>query len=311
MNETGTMNVVLSFIGKMPEYIYECIKQLRLFYAGPVFVIYDDISTPLLEKLGDFNITFVPYDKVTSNHFNEKCANRPFAVVENLKDRKLLFKRSFERFYLLNELIQLHNLKHIWFMELDIMMYTSPNVFLDVLAEVPSAFAYHRTDHCNSGIFYVRDQDSLKPILEAFDNFSNGFLSEMRALYAYSQQKGVDNLTFFPLIFPTNENRLFWKDYNKFHDYIFDGAIMGMFYFGIDPIHTQGVIKTKDANVYDMKGKFMNFWNHGDLIWETNAEGLNIPYFKVKNSDKKLPIANLHIHSKDLKSAVSYPKTNQ
>lgn len=300
------MNVVLSFIGKMPDYIYECVKQLRLFYDGSVYVIYDDISSQLFEKLSHYNIIFVPYKKVISAHFNEKCANRPFAVVESLKDRKLLFKRSFERFYLLNELIKLYNLKYIWFMELDILMYTSPTSFLDVLANKPCAFAYHRTDHCNSGIFYVRDQESLKPILESFDNFSSGFLSEMRALYSYSQQKGTDNITFLPLIFPTKENPLFWKDFDKFHDYIFDGAIMGMFYFGIDPIHTEGIIKTKDAAVYDMKGKFMNFWNHGEIIWETNNEGLNIPYFKVKNTDRKLPIANLHIHSKDLKSAVSY-----
>lgn len=300
------MNVVLSFIGKMPDYIYDCIKQLRLFYKGSIYVIYDDISDDLFSKLSGFNITYVHYDKVRSQQFENKMAKRDFAIVDSLKDRRLLFKRSFERFYLLCELMKLYNLEKIWFMELDILMYVDPNTFSDALSDVPIAFAYHRPEHCNSGVFYVRDVAALLPILNSFDNFNNGFVSEMRALCVYSQEVGVDNIMFFPLTFPNSEHRLFWKNFDNFKDYLFDGAIMGMYYFGIDPVHTGGIIKTHDPNVYDLKGRFMNFWNHGELLWEKNAAGLYIPYFIVKATGKKLPIANLHIHSKNLAAAVSY-----
>jgi len=213
--------------------------------------------------------------------------------------------RSFERFYLLDELMRQKSLKYVWFMELDILMYTSPNTFLESLKNVPTAYSYHRTDHCNSGIFYIRDSESLQPILNAFDKFSNGFQSEMRALYAYTNEVGSDNVLFFPLMFQSSENRLFWKDDDKFNKYLFDGAILGMYYFGIDPIHTNGQIQTQNPRIYDMENKFLNIWKYGDLVWEQTTQGL-IPYFKVKATGEKRPISNLHIHSKDLKSAVSY-----
>jgi hypothetical protein len=300
------MNVVLSFIGKMPEYSYECIKQLRFFYDGPVYLIYDSISDELFNKLNTLNIIYVHYEKVKSREFDEKVSNRNFAIVDGLKDRRLLFKRSYERFFLLKELMVLYDLKYVWFMELDIMMYCDPNIFLEYLKTISTAYSYHRTDHCNSGIFYVRDQESLDPILESFVNFTNGFLSEMRALYDYTNKVGMDSTTFFPLLFPTQtENKLFWKDYDKFQNHIFDGAILGIYYFGVDPVHTNGQIKTRDPNTYDIKIKFLNVWNYGEMIWKKDANGLNIPYFKINNTDTYLPIANLHIHSKDLKSALS------
>jgi hypothetical protein len=298
-----SLSVVLSFIGPMPPYIYECLKQLRLFFDGPIYVIYDLISPELSAKIQEFNLQLVPYESVKSERFAK--VKKDFAVVEKLKDRKLLFMRSFERFYLLDELMKQRNLKYIWFMELDILMYTSPNSFFNQLKEVPTAYAYHRTDHCNSGIFYVKDSHSLQPILSAFDSFNNGFQSEMRALYDYMNKTGSAKATLFPLVIKSNENPLYWKDVQHFEPYLFDGAILGMYYFGVDPIHTNGQLLTQDPNVYDLKNKFLNIWKYGDLIWEQSEKGL-IPYFKLKDSDEKKPIANLHIHSKDLKSAVSY-----
>jgi hypothetical protein len=252
-----------------------------------------------------FNPILINYNTVISERFNTTCAKRNYAIVDRLEDRKLLFMRSFERFYLLDELIKQHNLKYVWFMELDILMYTSPNTFIDRLKGVPVAFAYHRTDHCNSGIFYVKDSEAIQPILSTFDNFTEGFISEMRALYAYSAKNKHESL-FFPLVIKSTENHLYWKDIDKFNNYLFDGAILGMYYFGIDPIHTNGKIVTNNKQVYDMDKKFLNIWKYGDLIWQRNQDNLQIPYFKLKDSEQIIPIANLHIHSKDLKSAVSY-----
>ena len=302
---TPKMSVVLSFIGNMPPYIYECLKQLRLFYQDDIYLIYSIIAPELKTQIETFNPILISYDTVISSRFNNTCSKRNYAVVDKLNDRKLLFMRSFERFYLLDELIKQRNLKYIWFMELDILMYTSPNTFIETLKDIPTAFAYHRTDHCNSGIFYVKDTEALQPILTSFDNFTEGFISEMRALFAYSAKIKHESL-FFPLVIKSSENRLYWKDIDLFNGYLFDGAILGMYYFGIDPIHTNGKIITNNKHTYDMDQKFLNIWKYGDLIWQSNQDKLQIPYFKLKESEQLIPVANLHIHSKDLKSAVSY-----
>ena len=39
------MNVIYSFIGKLPEYIIETIYQLRLYYNGDVYLIIDDYNS--------------------------------------------------------------------------------------------------------------------------------------------------------------------------------------------------------------------------------------------------------------------------
>ena len=128
-----SMNVVLSFIGKMPEYIIECVKQLRLFFKDSIYIIYDDVSNEIREVLDNYNVIWIEYIYVKSMRFDLISDSKKFMYVENLKDREELFLRSYERFYLLDELIRLHNLKNVWFMEIDILMYVDPNIFLQKL----------------------------------------------------------------------------------------------------------------------------------------------------------------------------------
>lgn len=286
----------------MPPYIVESVKQLRLFYDGPVYIIYSTISELIKHQLDDFNIIFVHYEAVTSERFNSTFTQSDFTSVEGLKDRKLLFMRSYERFYLLDELIKLYSLQYVWFMEVDILMYVSPTEFLPALNSKRCAYSYHRKGSFNAGIFYVKDSDSLQLILDTFDTFKGGFRSEMVALDSHFYKESTDTL--FPLISPCEEHTLYWKDYNDFGGYIFDGAILGIYYFGLDPYHTKGKIVTRDISVYSLKDKFLNIWKHGELEWTHTERGF-IPYLKAKNGTK-LAIANLHIHSKDLISAVSY-----
>ena len=33
------MNLILSFIGKLPDYIVDCIYQIRIFYKGNIYLI--------------------------------------------------------------------------------------------------------------------------------------------------------------------------------------------------------------------------------------------------------------------------------
>jgi hypothetical protein len=189
-------------------------------------------------------------------------------------------------------------------MELDILMYVSPNEFLPALNSKPCAYSYHRKGSFNAGIFYVKDSESLQPILDTFDTFNGGFRSEMVALDSHFHKESTDTL--FPLINPCSENPLYYKDYKEFGGYLFDGAILGIYYFGLDPYHTNGKIVTRNTSVYSLKDKFLNIWKHGNLEWTKTEKGY-MPYFKLTNGSE-LRIANLHIHSKDLTSAVSYAR---
>ena len=45
------MFVALSFAGKLPEYVVDCVHQLRLFYDGDIVIILDDMNSPYLSIL--------------------------------------------------------------------------------------------------------------------------------------------------------------------------------------------------------------------------------------------------------------------
>ena len=293
------MNVVLCFIGKMPSYIIECVTQLRLFFSGPLYIIYDDMDTTIVEK---FNVILVHYDTVKSSRFEAKCKPNTFSEIKGLIGREQLFKRSYERFYLIAELIKQRKLKYIWHMEIDNLLYVNPNIFLSFLEDRPCVFSYHRPGACIAGVFYVRDLVAMEDILVSLDSFKKDFIHEMAAL-DYHQQNNPDT-TLFPLLFPAPEDERYWKDFSEF-SYIFDGVILGIYYFGLDPYHTNGQIVTHSKSTYNIEQRFLNIWKYGNLIWE-NENGILMPYFEKLNTNEKIPVANLHIHSKNLKAAISY-----
>jgi len=292
-----SMNVVLSFIGNMPKYSIECIQQLRLFFDGPIYFIYSEIETSIKEALDKQNIIFVHYDEVRSKRFDKISKKKDFCVVDRLGDRKELFKRSYERMYLLDTLLFKYNLKNVWFMEIDILMFCNPNIFTGILQTQPYAYCFHDFEHCCSAIFYVRDHSSLQPILETLDVFTNHFVSEMRALSEY--HKHHQNDIVFPLIPRTPTHVFYWKDYNLFYTFLFDGAVIGQYLFGVDNPERKRNDTTHISHL-------LNIWQYGKFEWHKNDKGLSIPYYRFEETSELLPIANMHIHSKDLIYAVSY-----
>lgn len=299
----ASVTIVLSFIGPMPSYIYECVRQIRAVFNGTVYLIYDQIDAELLKQLDEYCVSMVPYDTVRSSRFDSRFKQTDFEYIPGLKGREQLFLRSYERFYLLDELIKQKEVKSVWFMEIDNLLYVDPSRFLPVLQQKGCVYSYHRPGHFNSGIFYVNDSATLQPLLTSLDTFSNGFRSEMVALHSHYNKKKTDGL--FPLVFPDpNADELFWKDYALFDNHLFDGAILGIYYFGLDTYHTQGKIITKVPTQNSMNTRFLNIWNYGEMTWKKREDGLYFPYFSTANKDH--PIVNLHIHSKDLLSASSY-----
>lgn len=298
------MNVVYSFIGKMPAYIVTSIKQLRLFFDGKIYVIYDNINDTIRHDLESFGVNFVHYDTVKSDRFAERNRKQGFEYVPRLGDRALLFMRSYERFYLLHNLMLMYDLTNVWFMELDIMMYINPVEILSMLEGCNVAYAHHRPKSSNSGIFFVRTAKHLDQILETFDTCYNDARTEMWMLWKHYEKN--PDIVMFPLCStPCDKESIhFWKDHVRFSNLLFDGAILGILYFGYDPVHTGGHIVPQIKHIENVAGRFLNIWKYGELIWETNTAGLSLPYFITKTG-KKYKITNLHIHSKALERASS------
>jgi hypothetical protein len=298
------MNIVLSFIGKLPCYIVDCVHQIRSFSDSPIFIIINDLESPFVSQMLKYNVNIIQYNDVIDTNFIDtvnKNINK-FEIVPGLGDRSQLFIRSFERFFLLHNLMKLKNLKNCFFMEVDNLIYDDPNIWLEEFSKKELCFMYDNIDRCSSGIMYVKQQLSLNHLLDYFTvfiNTSHEFMGEMTCLYRYHELH-KDEVQLLPIYWKSDTvSELAYKN-DFYNNSIFDAAAIGVFLLGNDPYHTKGKIVTGNKNLWSAidytKEKF---------IWKKDERSRNKPY--IWDGEKWLLINNLHVHSKALNTGFSLP----
>ena len=331
------MFVALSFIGKLPEYILDCIHQIRLFYDGEIVLILDDVNSPYLPELtGKYNVSIVKYEEVQSPEFIQ-CYNQnkdKFMLLPWLKGRELLFIRCFERFFLLGNTMKKHNLTDCFFMELDNLIYDDPRVWLSEFQKWKMCFMFDHYDRAASGVMYIKDSASMDGLLTYMIEFINQWevdpevwLSEMAMLYGYYLSSSGPNLTpeefeynvqFMPTFWSTTdvlrtsnfegrspaefeESSFPSIHFDKYNNTIFDAAAIGIMLYGFD---TGDKDKPRDIG---SKSKYSLIdYTPYKLVWKTDEKNRLIPYFNI--DDNYIKINNLHVHCKNLAQGLSFPR---
>lgn len=296
-------NIVLSFIGKLPDYIYSCVHQIRLYTDEKIFLILDDLKSPILEKLINFkNIEIIKYESV--NNYCETLSKSfsKFVVINGLKDRSKLFYRAFERFYLLYNLMVDKNINDVLFLEIDNLIYEDPKLWTDKITK-DIAFMIDNKNRCSTGICYVKKNSILKRLLDFFDNDylnnNNSFFNEMTAVYEFYIKYKSECY-----ILPSCNNNQYGDDINiNFNNskILFDPLSYGIFLLGMDTFHTGGKIVLNTLN----KWGCLTHLTQTNVIWKVDkTTNYKKPYF-VDNNGNCILIANLHVHSKDLVNGLS------
>jgi hypothetical protein len=306
------MNVCYSFIGPLPSYSIEQAHQLRLFYDGPAYFILNDYSNPIIKILQDtYKIHIIRYDDVVHNSFLqliERTQNK-FHIIHGLKGREKLFIYSFERFYVLYNLMIKYSLTNVLFLELDNLIYDDPRSWLNALTDIDIAYLFDNYDRASAGLSYFKSPETLSQLLTYFNIYiqtDSGFINEMSALYRFYQfMEKKKEKTLHMSFLPTH-----WNDPTKpqqsyamsdiFKNSIFDALSMGIYLAGIDTYHSKGKIETKTKNPWGL----IDYTSYTyEYIYD--EKGRKIPY--ILNGDTRIRINNLHIHSKDLINHLSNP----
>ena len=295
------MNIVYSWIGKLPKYIGDSIYQTRLFFDGPIYLITNDINTDFLNK---YNIIIVNYNNVIDNdiilHENR------FIVCNNLNERSKLFFRGIERFFILKNLIKNYNLSNILFLEVDNLIYDNPNNWLDKFINYNTTIMYSGKDHLCTGIFFTKNYYTIKEMTDKSLDFLNknikvnGCLSEMTILSKIYND--LDKIHFLPGLWEEDGiNKKVFENYS-IHNSIFDPGGIGIYLYGMDPIHTNNVIQTG----LTMQRFFEDTTNYSNYkyIFLYDKKKRKIPYI-INKKNEHIKINSLHIHSKDIQSALS------
>lgn len=300
------MIIAYCFIGSLPDYAVDTVYQTRLFYHGPIYFIISDTASPYVKQLELYNVTIIPYFSVLHRDFTECTTkyNSKFEVVHYLTGREKLFLYSFERFAVLYQLMKTHNLSNVFFLELDNLIYDDPLKWEEQFATKEIAYMYDKVDRCCSGICFIKNAEILDKLVQHFIHFIGNTIkpvTEMIALYEFWQQN-TDLVQILPTHWPTIQTAVS-QEFDRYCNTVFDSAPMGVLLGGMDPFHTGGVIK---------KGLY---WISNDIDytkytyeWRPDHIGRNIPYV-CDNDNQWRRINNLHIHSKDLRSNLSVPRT--
>lgn len=309
------MEIVYVFIGKLPHYIVETIYQTRLYFEGKITVICDDLESPYIEKLKEFNVNIVDQRKYRNEDFlNIVQYNlKKFCIADKLGDRKLLFIRSFERFYVLEKYMQQNNCENILFLELDVLIYFDPDEFLPTLKQRDLSVSYVYANHMCTGICYVKNSSILKNLTDYFCQYilnagPNYFLNEMSAIGDWIQiPENRARTWILPSLWKDERyNPQIYEHFQLFNKTLFDGAGIAIAIDGPDETHRQQWIENGKV-WWGTEVKYNEF----TYEWKTE-NGLRVLFAKpTADSTESYKVQCLHVHNKNLAFFLSKNNTKR
>jgi hypothetical protein len=304
---------ILIHIGSdLPDYINDCLYQIRLFNSPASSVIWMVAQENELEKIAECpNLKKIPLESIqpSSEHlyFNKYYTN------DSLNN---FWKYTIERFFYLEEIIGIYALQNVFHLENDNLLYINLEDLLPVFIENYKGMAV--TLDCDyrviPGFMFIRDSYPLGLLNQFINSMIQHNKNDMQIMADFLnsvQNDGV--IKTLPILLPEYDKPLrnlvgytsfqrqrYINHFEKFHG-IFDAAAIGQYLGGISPrnnpqgLNTVGFIN--ETNIFQCS--YLNF------KWKLNENGLRIPFVCYACMNKWHPIFTIHVHSKNLRQFYS------
>ena len=301
------MILAYCFIGPLPDYAIDTIRQTRLFYKGDIYFIVSDLMSSHISTLQSvYHVTIVPYEPLIDEEFNQ-CVQQyvhKFTIVEGAKGRERLFIYAFERFVVLRQLMVQQHLANVFFMELDNLIYDDPVKWEESFCRSEMAFMFDNYDRCASGICFIKNVEILSEFRTCCMEYiiqtdiTKQFMTEMQALDQF-WKINPHKVQILPTHWPAEHvPPMTYEHYGHYQESIFDSAGLGIYFGGVDTLHTGGLVMTGLRAPWSAIDYTPNHFE-----WKTDEENRLIPY--VVREGQWIRINNLHIHSKQLRPHLS------
>ena len=303
------MDIVYAFLGRLPHYIVHTIHQARCFFDGPITLLTDDMDSPYLQELTRYNVNVVnAYDYVHLEFIQSVQENiSKFCIAHKLGDRKLLFIRSFERFFLLENWMTRNNKRDVLFLELDMLLYFKPSELLPILSKRELTFTHTQEKHKCSAFFYVKTIAALSDMNSYFLSYirnpeNQRDISEMQAIWKWLEFPGVrDRVWMLPGLWKdTRYHTDTWENFEAFNYTLFDSLGIAILIDGPDETHREE---------WERRGRVwwgvdINY-NEYQYKWK-EIDGNRVVYLLDKNQNE-YKVQALHVHNKNLAVFLSQP----
>lgn len=272
-----------------------------LVHSGNRFPKHINDCIALLNKY-NFNIHLILEQKF---HNSIKSKDLQLIDIENIKDHRYesyllhnynssfrdgFFPRTSSRFILIDNYIKQNNLKSFFHIENDIAVFSDLQKTQEYLDSCfyESAIVMDNPLRCVPSIIWYKNYTATARLSDFI--YRNNNLDDMKnlAIYFHKNRSYVTNLPIVPFnLIDKSFNINFGNMYDKIHT-VFDGAAIGQYLYGIDDIEENTKKNTKgfinEACVFDVS-KYKITLDDGNPIF----------YY----TDQRVPINNLHIHSKN------------
>ena len=301
-----TPSIVFIHIGKnLPVYSEDAIRQAK--YFNPESTIYFVLNQEAYENApyslenAGASVVLLESLPITPHH-------KKFWAIKNLDFdfRDGFWTYTSERFFYLDAFIGQLGLNHVFHLEYDNMLYKNLSEILPVFEKYypGSGVTFGFDLYAIPGCMYIANPETARDIAKFFSRYAYKGWHDMRMLSKYwcSNLNKMDHLPTIPpsyskLFSLTNINQhqtRFGHLYsNHFYDFkgIFDAAALGQYLGGQDPRNGPNYQGYKNRESY-INPDYCNF------EWFEDSLGKKIPVMLL--GGEKIPIYNLHIHSKNL-----------
>ena len=284
------MNFVLVALGKIPEYLNDCIYQIKKTQKkSKIFLLINKDSE---YKNKNCKIIFVEKLKKSKEH------NLFIKKSRLAKDsyRNFFWKHSIERLYYIDNFLNKENLNNIFHIENDVLLFQDLRLVFNKIKSYNFASVRDGVNRVIGSVIFIKNKRISKKVVQISNKYLNQ--NDMKIL-SHLDYKIANSINL-----PIGEDLNFIKKSKNYKTiqkipFIFDAAAIGQY---IDGPHRKKLISRIIPGV-----KSLFNTNDGFVNAETN---LKIFDWKIKWKNKKpykkennklMPIANLHIHSKNLK----------
>ena len=277
------MNIVLVCIDHFQDYILSNINQLLKLNHDKIYVLTNKL---FFDRFDEFKnkIHLINIDNLTDNYdyYINTRINKSF--------RGGFWALASLRFFYIYEFMRSFNISNVIHIENDVLIYYNCD---ELVSKFDNNYIYMPFDSLNrniASIMYIPSHKIFKGVLDNYELTKN----DMEAFRDIQLKTGlIKNLPIFiyenielPDISFVSQN------YERFQ-FIFDAAAMGQYLGGVDPrndaSNTVGFVNETCVIKY----------NNYVFCWFT-INGIKKPFIKI--NEKMIPIFNLHIHCKDLKT---------
>jgi hypothetical protein len=313
-------SIVFVHIGEeIPSFLEDAISQSVLFNEkADIYLIANEKPIKTFSKRFDNpNIHFVSCESLSPSPehlvFQKKTKlgeDWPYGF----------WKYATERFYYIDELISKYDLKDVFHLESDNMLYVSLQEVLPVFHKYYKGIAatFDNEDRCIAGFIYFPSHEKINKLIKFITLNASEKIIDMAIIAKYRKTASKDDIDYLPIIFQeyTNDYKLksngkhktnkpsnFFNHITDFSS-VFDAASIGQYLGGVSPINS----KKNTVGFINESCLFNSSYLH--YFWEKDHLGRKVPYVRYKGKKyrnrrikgKKYRINNLHVHSKRLRS---------